>query len=498
MKPTAIQIRGHPARGYILYFVILSLAVLSVMAGQILLRIRSSYRAIHRAANWQQALATADSGVDMAIAQLSSVLPDVRQTTEETVGLSVNSFWAAGLNLGFTLQPGASALPVDLDVQLIPPPLMSHGEGNTTQQASISIKAVAVDAQPNPALGLSPGELTLQLVRIRSTGIAYLDSSQSAGYEKDENALRRPVLVWDRNANQFVDRPFVARTVEVILRPTLPFRTGVGSVGDLRVDSEDAAFDSFNSCLSTASTLGAYDPAKRLENTTLQAGSSQLTLAAPVHGDVTTNGGSYANTGNVTGTVDNGRYNPTPALKSPTWSGNPAAPASVTAPTTLDAGSALIPARYKFGAVASDLHITRGALNLGSNVDIWVAGDFTGRLILDPGVKARVYVEGDIAAPADGWQNGTHVAANLQIYGLKPQPGKGHMSFSLTNGMEACLYAPEHDLIFTGGGDFSGSVTGGSVWIKSSAKFHYDETLALNAGPILRYSLVSWRELPSP
>lgn len=489
--PSSLRRRG----GYVLYFVLGSLAMLSLVAGQIILRIRDSYRAIHRAANWQQALTTADAGVDIAIAQLTSVLPDVRVNSQEILGLSIPTNILSILDTGLSLQPGTSGLPLNLALELTPPPLITHGEGNTTQQAKISIEVLPLDAVPNTLLGLTSGELSLQLVRIRSTGIAYLDYNRTAGHETAENALRQPNLVWDREAGKRVDRPYVSRTVEVTLRPSLPFQSGIVSLGNLKVDNDQAVFDSFHSILPTASTSGRYDLVKRLQNASVQTNSSQITMPAYVFGNVLTNGSTLEKNSKITGVVDNDRYQSAPPLRNPTWTGTLGIPPLPFLPQTVSAGSVLLPSRYKFSTVAGDLRVNRGLLNLGTHVEVWVTGDFTGRLILDPGVTAKVYVEGDISTGSNAWQNGSHKAANLQIYGLKPNPGKGTMSFSLTTDMEATIYAPEHALVFSGGGNFSGSITGGSIWVKSSAKFHYDEALALNLGPMLGFDLVSWREV---
>lgn len=479
--------------GLILYFVLATLAALSVLAGSILLRVSSSYRAIHRAANWQQAITTANSGLDIAFAQLTAALPDVRVTPEELVGLSMPAALTSSLDLGISLKAGASGLPLGLTTTITPPPLINHGEGNTSQSASLSIEVVPLVAEPSALLGLTSSELGLQVIRVKSTGVAFLDSSSFAGYEPAENALRKPVLVWDKSKLQLADRPYVSRTVEALLRPVLAFQTGIHSIGELRVDNSLAVFDSFNSVNPLYSTAGLYDPLKRLSNTRLQTNGAQLTLPATVYGSVYTNGASFSVS--VTGEVDNERYSSRPSLRNPTWTGSAGVPVAVTEPTTVSAGSALIPSRYKFTSIASELHVTRGLLGLGTHVEIWVTGDFTGSLVLDAGVKAKVYVEGDIATIANAWQNGSHLAANLQIYGLKPQPGKGMMSFSLNTDMEACIYAPEHALVFSGGGNFSGSVTGASVWIKSSSQFHYDEAVALNTGPMLSFEIVQWHEV---
>jgi hypothetical protein len=495
MKTFRFTNRPPAEHGYVLYIVLLSLTLLSVVAGQIIMRVRDSYRAIHRAANWQQALTTADAGVDIAIAQLTSTLPDVRVNSQETVGLSVPQNILSVLDTGISLQPGSSGLPLNLNLTLTPPPLVIGGEGNTSQQARVSIEVLPVDAVPNTLLSVLSGNLSLQLVRIRSTGIAYLDPNRTAGYEKAENDLRRPILNWDREARQTVDRPYVARTVEVTLRPALPFESGVVSLGALQVDNDTASFDSFNSVLPTASTLGRYDAAKRLQSTTVQTNSAQLTLPGFVYGNLYTNGGTAQKTNHITGSVANDRYRSTPPMRDPSWSGSAGAPTLVLLPTTLSAGSLLLPARYKFTSVNNTLHITKGMLGLGTNVDIWVTGDFAGRLVVDAGIQARVYVSGDIATGSGDWQNGSHRAANLQIYGLKPGPGKGNMAFSLGTDMEATIYAPEHTIVFTGGGNLSGSVTGGTVWIKSGAQFHFDEALALNVGPLLGFDLVSWKEI---
>ncbi len=481
-------------RGYVLYFVLGSLAILSMVAGQIILRIRDSYRAIHRAANWQQALVTADAGVDIAIAQLTSALPDVRLNSQEILGLSIPENILGLLNVGLSLQPGSTGLPLNLNVVLTPPPLITHGEGNGEQQAKVTIEVLPLDAIPNTLLGLTSGELSLQLVKLRSTGIAYLDAHRTAGYEKAENALRQPTLVWDRQSGQRASRPYVSRTIEVTLRPSLPFKTGFVSQGPLRVDNDGAVFDSFNSLLPTTSTSGLYDVMKRLSNVAVQTNTSQITMPGYVYGNVLTNGSTFAKTSRITGTVDNNRYQSVPPLKSPTWTGTAVVPIP-RLPTTLSAGSLLIPARYKFNNITGEVRINKGLLGLATDVEIWVTGDFSGRLVLDPGVKAKVYVQGDISTGSNAWVNGSRKASNLQIFGLKPNPGKGTMSFNLGADMEATIYAPEHSLVFAGGGNFAGAVTSGSMWVKSSARFHYDEALALNVGPILGFDLASWREV---
>jgi hypothetical protein len=481
--------------GHVIFVVLASLAILSAVAGQILMSSLNSYRSMHRAANWKEALVTAEAGVDIAVAELTKVLPDVRLNKEEGLGLSLPTSLIPDLGLGLSLQPGSSVLPLNLSVTLTPPPLEKQGEGSSLQQAKVSIDVLPLDVSLSSLLNLSGGTLSLQLVRVRSTGIAYLDASRVAGAESEENALRRPTLVFDAETGRTVNRPRVSRSIEVMLRPAFAFQDGVISEGKFQVDGVDAIFDSFNSLSSVASTERRYDPAKRLQNANVQTNGAEMDLVGRVFGDVSTNGGNIEKSSRITGDVNNQAFHRVPGLRPPTWSGSPLAPSTVTGNVTVSAGAVLLPARYKFANVSGNLTIDRGLLGIGSHVEIWVTGDVTGTVRIADGVQAKVYVQGSIDAPAGAWQNGSHRASDLQIYGLSNGSDVETMNLSLANGFEAAIYAPDHEVIFPDSGDFSGAVTAGAIWVKGNGRFHYDEALALNLGPILRFDIAGWREI---
>lgn len=481
-------------KGTVLFVVLTSLAVLSAVAAQILISSMTSYRSMHRAATWKEALVTAEAGVDIAVAELTKTLPDVRLNKEEGLGLSLPTSILPNLGLGLTLQPGSTGLPTNLSVTLSPPPLEKKGEGSSQQIAQVSIDVLPLDVSLTNLLNLGGNSVSLQLVRVRSTGIAYLDQSRTAGSDSEEIILRRPTLRFDSETGKSVNRPRVSRSIEVTLRPAFAFQDGFTSEGIFKVADANALFDSFNSLSPLNSTNKRYDLTKRLQNASVKTNSAEMEMAGSVYGNVATNGGNIEKTERITGSVDNENFQRVPSLRPPTWSGSPLAPASVTGNVTLSAGTVLLPTRYKFNSISGNLIIDRGLLSLGTNVEIWVTGDLTGSVRIADGVQAKLYVQGTVTAAAGAIRNDSHRASNLQIFGLANGSEAKTMTLSLTNGLEAAIFAPDHNVVFSGTGDFSGSVSAGTITVQGASRFHYDEALALNLGPILRFDIASWRE----
>jgi hypothetical protein len=286
----------------------------------------------------------------------------------------------------------------------------------------------------------------------------------------------------------------MGREIEVILKPVHPYQSAVTTAGALHSPSSQVVFDSFNSLLPTASTGGRYDVSKRLRNGDVNVDDRSATLAGTVYGDVRTAGAGIAKNDRITGEVNNSYAQPLPLIRTPTWQRTPLSPTEVTGTTTLSAGTAITPARYKFDRITGTLRITRGLLGLASDVEIWVTGDVTGKLIFDPGVKAKMYVQGNVVLGENRLQNKTERAANLQIFGLPNSNGTTSQIRLTLGDVCAAIYAPTHDVKLAGNGHFQGSITAAQFQTEDQAQIHFDEGLALNVGPILRYAIASWAE----
>ena len=106
-------------------------------------------------------------------------------------------------------------------------------------------------------------------------------------------------------------------------------------------------------------------------------------------------------------------------------------------------------------------------------------------------LKVIIFAKGDIDFGGNsGINNPFGAAQNLQIYGL---PSCKSIKIGGNNESSAAIYAPSANINLHGTADFFGSVVGDSVSIGGSVNFHYDESLDTE-GQILGFSLVSWSE----
>ena len=415
-----------------------------------------------------------------------------------------NGYSQPSSNLLGSMQIGTTGLVTNGTILSISvPPLTHGGEGSTVQQATVAVDVVPLGTLLSggvPAVLGSVNHLLgggdLQLLRLRSTGTVYLTGGRVAGMSRQDNDLWRVSLFTDPSTGATVGQPQVSRQIEMYLRPVFAFDSAVASNDSLLAAGSGVIFDSFNSTLPTASTNGKYDSLKRASNATLRANGTAVTLGGKVYGNVYSNGGSVPQDNHVTGTVNNASYCPLPVVTAPTWSGNPLAPTSVNGPTTLPAGTVVLPAQYRFNGISDSLHITSGALGLGTNVEIFVDGNVTGSIEIDPGITAKLYISGSLISNASQIRNDTGLAANLQIYGVPSSTGGSpQISLNLDTALYAAIYAPQHGITFNGSGDVSGAAVGATVLATGNLRFHYDESLAYSTGPLVRYQAASWKEI---
>ena len=491
---------GRIEAGSALVTALLMVFVFSIVAANVLLSVSSRYNSAYRSASWNEALQTAESGIDVLASEITRGLPDVRATTDGLgTGFSEPSL---GLITGLQISP-AGLISNGTLLNLNLPPLVHGGEGGTTQQATVSLDVVPLSTLLDsrvPGLldslnGLLGGN-DLQLLRLRSTGTVSLTGGTRAGMSRLDNELWRVSLLTDRLTGAKLSTPTVARQIEVVLRPVFAFEGAVVSDGTLLVPDAGTVFDSFNSSLSTASTNGQYDSAKRLSHAIVRTNGADFTLGGKVWGNIETNGGSVAKDFHVSGAVNNASYKSLPLVKTPLWSGSPFAPSSVLATTTIPAGPVLLPAQYKFNTISGNLHITKGLAGLGTNVDIYVKGDITGGIEIDPGITARLYVSGSITTDASKLKNDSGVASAMQIYGVPTSASSSpSIRIRLDSDLTAAVYAPAHGVYFTGNNDVSGSVVAASLQMSGAVRVHYDEALGFTTGPLLRYQIASWKEI---
>jgi len=96
--------------------------------------------------------------------------------------------------------------------------------------------------------------------------------------------------------------------------------------------------------------------------------------------------------------------------------------------------------------------------------------------IVAPGGSLEIYLGGDLVNQNSvGFSNETGVATNLKVYGL---PGCTQMDLKAKTDLYAAVYAPSATVNLYNSGDFYGSLTAESFYMKNSGDFYFDATLA--------------------
>ena len=502
MKPNQVRRFSHTNASTMLA-ALLTIVTLTIATACLLQRVSSRLQTAHRSIAWNEALTTAEAGADMAIADITALLPDVRIDAQSGVSLGLSQL-PTNIISSLKIGSGGTGLLSGELLSFSPAPLTHGGEGGGTQTATVSIDVLLLSDLLNGNLlsaegltGLLSNPLSLlngkdmKLIRLRSRGTVALPGRKMVDADKADAQLRQFSLRRDRVTKTAVTSPQVTREIEVLLKPVLPFQSAVSSSGSFVAASTGSVFDSYNSLTSLTSTMGRYDVTKRLRNGDVNAGSSSVSLAGMVYGDVRTNGSSVAKTEKISGNVDNGYAQPLPLFRSPTWGGS-GTPPDVAASTNVSAGGLFASTRYKYGKIAGNLRVKAVPL-VSSTIEIWVTGDITGTITVDPGVTAKIYVGGNMKMAAGGLVNGDQKPSSIQIYGLSDATTTPTIELALGD-VNAAIYAPSHNVKLTGGGDFSGAISCASFEATDAAHVHFDEGLALDVGPVLNYALASWIE----
>jgi hypothetical protein len=471
--------------------------------------LNDKYRVVHQAASWEEALNSAEAGIEMALTELRKPLAGGTAFT----GAGWTQVGTGGKNLS--------------KAQLI-----RSGEGG-----NISWTVVSCDSP----FSSDNGE---PWWRIRAHGYCRIPGGRvSAGSDLDAQ-LRKLSLNADRYSAQSAPSadsdfqlsaadlqagPVAHRAVEAIVRPVTAFEMAL--MGNVSVDFSDQLIqvDSYDSRDPNKSTLGAYDPTKRTWYADIGTNGELINAGnGTVYGTANTNGGivnGAANImGNFPGDPNNIRNNfsmPLDEVIAPSVTEEPTSAAYSTATSTasLPGGSVAgvaydhiiqTGAMYTTVVRLSSLDLQNSTLfiqgipNTTTDVHIIVTGNITvqgvkGAIIMDTGVRARIFVGGDVSIGGLGLIN-PNPPLNLQLYGLTRNStgatNTGSMQISGNGNLSAAIYAPNYDITLNGGGssgDFFGSIVGNTITMVGHTKVHYDEALG-NAGLISNYKIVSWFE----
>src|SRR5262249_11367345 len=119
------------------------------------------------------------------------------------------------------------------------------------------------------------------------------------------------------------------------------------------------------------------------------------------------------------------------------------------------------------------------------------------QLIVQPGVTAKIYFQGNVDVQGNGILNSNNQPSDLQLFGLQPiTTDDRHVSLGGNGQIVAAGYAPNPAVTINGGGTDGhvfGSVVGSTVTMNGVTNLHYDERLG-TIGMINSYKIVSWFE----
>ena len=480
MKTTLRTLPGN--QGGILPTTVLLIALMSMLTAVTLYRVSSRYSATYQSVGWNEALASAEAGADLALVALNNAVT------------SPSTAWAGWTPNDATTFPKTYV-----------PSIPNHiGEGNVKVYAK-----VVVD---KPVGGGWP--------RVRSTGVAELPSRSKNGLEAaimDINGVKnhRTVLRKPRYLNDITNGvlklPQITRTIELMASPAtnfpyvMPFlmRRAIWMNGNAWIDS----FDSSNPLYSTNSQ---YDWAKHRNNGDIASnvnGSLSNLNGSFVYGNASSNGGVISNTQNVQGTVTNNYQTTIAEIPAPSWGTIQASPTTLknAGTSTLVGGTVGSPKNYKvdqltlnnFDVLTFDTH----AAGEESYLNIWVTGKVVlagqSSIVQKPGVHVTFYCDDDASFTGNGYANLNNTADTLQIFGISGSGGNGAHTMKIAGigNFVGLVNAPTYYIDIVGNGSFVGCVIGYDAKLSGNGGFHYDENLKLLPAPgATNYQFVSWVE----
>jgi Tfp pilus assembly protein PilX len=478
--------RNPRAQGSILIVALIAMGVLALIATGALYSIGNRHAVSFHSQSWNDALASAEVGTDVALAAMNESIAN--PTTA----------WLAWSPSDATTFPKTWT-----------PPITPHsGEGNVQVHAQVTIDDAIAD---------SNGE---RWFRVRSMGVAEVVGTQRRGIEpavldssgqKNHRSMLRKTRFSNDLTGGALRLPQVARSIECLAGSVRARRFTRGlAVQNAITMSGGAIIDSFDSTDPAKSTGGRYDPAKRQDRADIATNSSgdlSDLNGCEVRGSAYSNGGAIQDPGGVVGAVFDNFSTNIPEVTTPVWGTINVTPSAISNPTgglTLAGGPAGTPQNYKVTTLAlttaaNSLTLAPHVVGQQSFVNIWITGGLsvtgTAFIQLEPGVHATFYVEDNIAVGGGGIVNGTGLARNLQVFGVNPASGTRTISITGSADFIGVINAPAHDLSLSGTGGYSGAAIARSATIISTSGYHYDESLAdLSVGPPERYEYASWIE----
>ena len=499
--------------GSTLLAAVATVAILALIAATTFLSITTRFRANYHTAGWHDALTSAESGVQYALARLRSPLSTSGVLTDPlkvpgSLQSDLASLSPGGTSTNGTVLSGTDGATTFPRLQLPTLTIPHIGEGSSQFTATVTIDAV-------PASYFTTSG-TNAWYRIRSVGKVPLSGRGEVGVQKYDGFLRKLQFKQD-SAGAALARPQAVRTIEIIAKPVTIGSAALFGVTGIDLNNHNVTINSYDSRSALTSTGGIYDPAKATANgdivtddATTGSGTPGVINLSPtgahVYGDVATNNtpvsGSAAN---VSGTITQDFYQylpppPDPAIVSTVWT---SISSSVSSLTT---GTQTAPTRYKMNGFG-DLTLSG---NSGINViaptsgegyaEIWVPRDLTltgnGGFNIPAHVHVTFYVDGAVKIAGNGVVNTSQMPSNVILYGNHDPNVLQNMTVDGNGQFAGMIYAPSATVSVKGGGssgDMYGSIFANNINFVGATSLHYDSAQG-DVSSVVDYRIGSWYE----
>jgi hypothetical protein len=303
----------------------------------------------------------------------------------------------------------------------------------------------------------------------------------------------------------YVTAPITGETIQRAVRVTtqvMPlFNVALGAVGNINMNGNSMATDSWNSHDPNLSVNGTYSPLKTSTNGDVASEQGIVNI-----GQHTIDGNLYlgptatyvSGTNQILGDLDKDYNVNFPDASLPTNLGNPVPASMITTNgppyynITLN-GYYVVPVSLpiKVAAGLSNVVIKVTAMNMDLS-SITIGGGMTNPATVT--VYDAPPVGGSLTLGGNSTANSGSTPVNFIIYGL---PTLTTINLGGTSMFLGAIYAPEATLNMNGGGssnDFLGAVIVKTATMNGHYDFHYDEALGA-LGPAKGFMANSWQEL---
>src|SRR5436305_74577 len=496
------------APGNVLLCVLCTILVVSLIGGNVLLNCITRYNvASSQVRSWKESLDAAETGGDIAYAELRKTISD----PTHAFGPSNGWTYSGGAYTNSPVTYGQDSLSTSARVD----PFYYDANGNAWYRIRtkgtapvLGLKRVGMDDRMGPN---TRGDSLLRKIDFNYDHFV-------ATYGPNGDGVGQTLLP--------VSQPQASRRVELIAAPMTPFEAAIKAGGTFYGLGSAAYIDSYRS------TTGSYDASVKTNPSdprypdsrsgTVEINSSVATIQGSIYGNLYTNGGTVTKkTTSISGIIDNNvPFSLSPfAMPSTAGWNYVSSPTMITPNTTINppvvngvprTGSPESPNYYLVTSFANNGNLTVNPAVIGgvaqeTYLAIHVTGDIGQNtssqptITVPPHVHLEVYFDGNFQTKAENIINTSGYAGNLQFYAISPTDPNVQQTVDLNSGggsnagFAAVFYTPSANFTINGGPDITGAIVCKNFYANGNVHWHYDRDLD-HLGDAVDYRIISYVE----